>query len=266
MIGFQTELFPDDRQSDEDATTRGLEKKDLYEMVAKTYFLPPFASRGVTREYILKVNSDQVFRVTTNELRHFEVDLTSEMQRKVLGLTNAILVRKLNHLLRLRGQNPLGFTEYDVPEQAWLHRVARFIDQTSLTEFFEAPVVAEPPVHNGSHSISLIYHGRLSASKWFLRHPAIKSNRRFWDTLRSISDTYKAFISLDISIEILQRELEENQRKRTMVSHSLEDMITKASLTYTAIEYPDLKPEDVIGGSANITPHMRQQLSRNSKL
>ena len=101
-------------------------------MLAKTYYLPPFTSRGMTRDYLLKVHRDQVFRAKSLDLRYFEVELTPEMNRRVGLLNNCFLVRKVNVLLNSRGQVALGFDEYDPPEESWLYRVVRYIDPTNI--------------------------------------------------------------------------------------------------------------------------------------
>jgi len=266
MIGFDENLRTDQPQSDEGADTKSLEKRDLYEMVHKNWFIPPYASRGVTRDYLLKVHNNKVFRITYGEIKHFEVDLTPEHQRKVQGMGHAVLLRKLNILLQLTGRNQLGFTEHDLPDQGWLHRMARIIDPTSLTEFFDTPVHPEPAPTSGSLNISLIYHGRLAAARWFMRHPNIKSNRRFWDSLHTIGNLFRAYLNKSLAIETLERELAAQQREKVDMANNLDDLISKAALTYSAILNPGLKPDAVIGGSGDITGDMRSELQRNAKL
>jgi hypothetical protein len=117
MIGFQNELNPERGQSQEEAETRNLEKKEIYDMLVHKYYLPPYSSRGVTREYLLKVHNDKCFRVFLLELKHFEVELTTKMTRRVGIQNNGLLVKKINLLLNSRKMNPLGFDEYDPPDQ-----------------------------------------------------------------------------------------------------------------------------------------------------
>jgi hypothetical protein len=143
MIGFQPELHGDMPQPDEGLDTRSLEKKELFDMVSAVWLVPPYSSKGVTRDYLLRVHRNTVFRVNTNEIRRFEVDLTKEAQKKIGTINNALLVRKLNILLTDQGREVLGFTEFEIPESSWLHRVARYIDQTNLLEILERPVRPE---------------------------------------------------------------------------------------------------------------------------
>lgn len=266
MIGFDSQLRGDMRQMDEEADTRMLEKKELYELVSKRWFIPPYQSRGVTRDYLLKVHKDRVYRLTNGEIKHFEVELGPEHHRKAQGMGHAVLIRKLNLLLQITNRKPLGFTEHDIPDQNWLHRIARHIDPTSITEFFEVPIRLEPMVNQNSHPIACIYHGRLAAAKWFMQHQQVNSNRRFWESLHSVSNLYRALLNKDLAIECMQKELQEQQQERNIMAGNLEDLISKTSLTYTAILNPALKPDAVIGGSGDVTAGMRQELLRNSKL
>ena len=117
MIGFQEEYNAEDVRPDEGYETKRLSKKELYEMISRQYMLPPLNSKGVTRGYLLKVHKGDVFRVSKNEMKHFEVDLTPEMQIRVGTLNNAILVKKLNILLEASNRPQLGFCEYEIPDQ-----------------------------------------------------------------------------------------------------------------------------------------------------
>lgn len=117
MIGFQDELNPEKGQITEDLETRNLEKKELYDLLAHKYYLPPYHSRGVTREYLLKVYRGQCYRVPLMELKHFEVELTTKMTKRVGVQNNGLLVRKLNILLESKNLHSLGFDEFDPPEQ-----------------------------------------------------------------------------------------------------------------------------------------------------
>jgi predicted DNA-binding transcriptional regulator len=170
MIGFQPELLGDIPQADEGLDTRNLEKRELYDMVGAVWFLPPYSSKGVTRDYLLRVHRNTVFRVNTNELKRFEVDISKEAQKKIGTINNALLVRKINILLSVQGLQGLGFSEYEIPESGWLFRVARFIDPTNLLEVFERAVRPEAPLSNQSNPCTRIYYGRLHASSFLFRN------------------------------------------------------------------------------------------------
>ena len=104
-------------KSDEEPETRNLDKSQLYEMVSELHFLPPLHSRGITREYLLDVHRNQVYKVELQTLKHFEVNLNQRQTKKVGVINSPLLVRKLNLLLKSRKENDLGFDEYDPPDQ-----------------------------------------------------------------------------------------------------------------------------------------------------
>lgn len=119
MIGFFKKMDGQYSQTknDEEHTTKNLDKAELYEMIAQTFCLPPLHSRGITREYLLDVHRDKVFKVDTKMLKSFEVNLTPKQTKKVGVINSALLVKKLNLLLASRNQKPLGFNEHDPPDQ-----------------------------------------------------------------------------------------------------------------------------------------------------
>ena len=102
MIGFQPELQEDIAQVDEGLDTKNLLKKELYDMVSAVWHLPPYSSKGVTRDYLLRVNGDQVFRVNSNELKRFEVELSKDQQKKNGTVNNALLVKNSTYSSRHR--------------------------------------------------------------------------------------------------------------------------------------------------------------------
>ena len=55
MICFQNELQGDVVQTDEGAETKDMDKKGIYDILAHKFYLPPYHSKGVTREYLLSV-------------------------------------------------------------------------------------------------------------------------------------------------------------------------------------------------------------------
>ena len=267
MIGFQPEFHADEPQADEGYDTKNLSKKELYEFVSRVYMLPPVASKGLTRDYLLQVHKGDVFRVPIGEFKHFEVDLSPDMERRVGTINNSILVKKLNILLQETGRKPLGFTEFEIPEQVvalliqkWLYKVARYIDKTSLTEFFEYPVEPEPPLSKTSSAISQIFFGRLYASQFFFRERMAKQSKRLWEALKVVSETYRTWMNQTTTVEILEYELRQTKEKLAQLHGNLEDLIGKASFTYTAIINPNVQPGVMLEGGDSFTADMRAQL------
>ena len=117
MIGFDQEPISERGHISEEPETRHLDKRELYNMLAHRLYLPPLTSRGVTRDYLLKVHREQYFRVPLLELKHFEVELTPAMMKRVGLQNNALLMKKLNALLVSRKQKELGFETFDPPDE-----------------------------------------------------------------------------------------------------------------------------------------------------
>ena len=124
--------------------TSNLSKNELYELVSSTYLLPPCSSKGLTRNILLQTHRDDIYSLEARTYKKFEVELSKAQLKKVGIMNNALLVRKLNMLHRLRGEKELGFSEFEIPDQNWLYKIARYADQTNLLEFFETAVVPEP--------------------------------------------------------------------------------------------------------------------------
>lgn len=265
MIGFQQGLA-DIARPEEPAETASLSKNQLYDRVASTYFIPPYLSRGVTRDYLLRVLNDQVFRVTHNVIKHFEVDLDKAHTTKTSSPNNSLVVKKLNLLLDHQNNRPLGFDEYDVPESTWLYRVARFIDQTNILELFERAVRPEPPVTGQSRPIVRTYHGRMYASRYFFEHPGVRGNRKIWESLRSISEAFKAYQSMTITADVLNHELEETRRRIAQMQGNLNDLVGKCAFTYAGLIDNNIRPEIVMQGGVGYTEAMKDTINRASRL
>lgn len=266
MIGFSQDLQGIINTNTEGPDTSHLQKNELYELVARDYFLAPSGSRGITREYLLAVREGRVFRVTNADWKCFEFRLERGQLRKTGMINNAILVRKLNLLLKSKGGKELGFSEYDIPEQNWLFKVARFIDQTNMLEFFEEPIENEPLPSQHSSPISKIYWGRLYAGEYLFEDEKKKSNKKLWQSLRVLSEAYRMLLGSRMHGEVLEHDLLETRKKILEQESSLQDLLSKVSFAYTSIDNPAITADLVINNQAQLTPEMRQQLSLSSQL
>ena len=113
MIGFSQD-FQCFKRRDDGTGLDSVQKGKLYKLIAEEYLIQPIASKGVDKDYLLKVRDGEVFRVTNREFKQFEFSLERKSQQTKVGIVNnALLVRKLNLLLRSRGERELGFTEYN---------------------------------------------------------------------------------------------------------------------------------------------------------
>jgi len=266
MIGFQPELHEYAPCQTEGLETSNLQKNELYDLVSNTFYIPPYGSKGTTREWLLDVYNSKVYRITVMEFKQFDIRLSKEQLRRTGTHSNALLVRKLNLLLSEREEKPLGFTEHEVPDQTWLYRIARYIDQTNLLEFFEAPVKPEPPLTSDCHIIPKIHFGRLHACQWLFRTSAMKTNKKLWEQFKLVSETYRMLSAHKINTEILEYELDLTRKKVISLESTLQDLIHKSAFTYSFLEDPNIRPEVVMAGGDKFTAEMREQLNTNAKL
>jgi hypothetical protein len=265
MIGFTEEPGTEKGHPNEDPETRELDKRKLYNMLSQQYFLPPFTTKGITRDYLVRVHRHQVYRVQLFELMHFEVELTTQMKNRVGLPNNSLLVRKLTRLLRSRDLPELGFDDFEPPEENWLYRIARFVDRTNVLQFFEAPVT--PPQINlrETNIIHRTHYGRLQASRYFHRLPGARSDKKLWDSLHSLSSIYRSYMCQNLLLEKLNAEVQAANTKREELQRQLDNLIGQASLAYTSIERPAVRAAAIIQNE-NITPQDREQMLLNCRL
>jgi hypothetical protein len=266
MIGFAQDLQDISKVRDEGPETLKLQKNELYDLVAADFVLPPCTSKGVTREYLLNVRNGKVFRVTNQQMKTFEYTLEKKHNRKSQLVSNPILVRKLNILLKTYGQLELGFDEYHVPEQNWLYKMARYIDRTNLLEFFEEPVEREPAPTDTSSSISKIHYGRQYACEYLFDEQQKKANKKLWYSLRVLAETYRMLMGSKIHVEVLQHELVETIARVKEQEAALQDLLGKAAFAYAAIDNHNITADAVITNMNSLSPEVRTRLSMVSQL
>lgn len=145
-------------------------------------------------------------------------------------------------------------------------RVARYIDRTNLTEFFEKNVDQEQPLTKQASHVSHIYYGRMKASKYFFQPPATKKNRKLWDSLRSISDSYRAWQSQRLTVEVLEQAVKDAQAKADEQDRVLGDMISTTALSYITLQHPEVSADEIIKGAKEEHPEVKQALQMACKL
>ena len=118
-----------------------------------------------------------------------------------------------------------------------------------MTEFFEMPVVREPALQPKASLISQMYHGRRRAYRYLIQVKQAKNNKRFWESLREISDSYREYQNQDFTVAQLQKEAERAQEKATRMRVDLEDKISKAAFSYVTLKNPAITSTMIFKGS-----------------
>jgi hypothetical protein len=135
-----------------------------------------------------------------------------------------------------------------------------------LLEFFEAPIIPEMPITKDSSKIVKIHWGRLKASKFFFRIAEVRSDRKLWDSLKAVSSSYRAYQGQKILVDKMQYELEQANIKIVELGRHLDDQISKIAFSYTMIENPRIRPEQIINGSQDVTQEIRDQIMQNCRM
>ena len=84
--------------------------------------------------------------------------------------------------------------------------------------------------------------------------------------LKILSEVYRTLMAQRINAELLEQEVRHNREKSLQLDTSLQDLIGKAALTYSAIENPNINPQMFISGSKDFTDDMKGTLHNNARL
>lgn len=144
--------------------------------------------------------------------------------------------------------------------------MARYIDQTNIVEYFEEHVKDESLVLGASSSnIVKLHIGRKNATAYFFQDEKIKTNRKLWDTVRSLTDFHRSLLSQNLLIDSLRHQLKEAEKKAVEMKQSQEDQISKVAFTYTTLLNPTFRADQFVNGDA-LDPQLRATLSLNCQL
>ena len=118
----------------------------------------------------------------------------------------------------------------------------------------------------GNNIVYRTHFGRLKASRYFHRLPEAKKDRKLWEGLHDISNTYRSYQCQRLIIEKLNLELDTAIKKSTELERALETMISQAAFLYTTHEQPSVRAEGIIHGDKDVSPEARGQILMNCKL
>ena len=125
---------------------RNQSKSQLYSVNAFTFFLPSKHSRATSKLYLYRVQTNQVFRVMRQQILEFESRLQPDECVRVSFMNIPMVVARLNRLLVQQGLQELSFTATTMPDDDWVFRVVRFVDQSNVLGCFKRGVRnSQPP-------------------------------------------------------------------------------------------------------------------------
>ena len=102
--------------------------------------MPNKESRGVTREYLSGVYLNQIYRTGRLEMQQFEARLLLKDLARNSFFNMSVVLERLIALMAQLGLPPLGFNENVNPDETWVCRIARFIDQWNILRIFRRRV------------------------------------------------------------------------------------------------------------------------------
>lgn len=266
MIGFSEDLLDDQPRQDEGPDTRSLSKKELYNMVSLSWMLPPYNSKGITRDYLLKVLRDEVYRITARDWKDFEYKLQSNQLKRTAVINNSLMVQKISIMLHLFGLKPLGFTMFDPPDQNWLYKVARFVDTTNFMEAFETKVADPPALHENSHNIEKLHQCRRDVSKYLFSEPRVKNSKKVWEMLRSLSESFRMLTSYQATTKTLENQLRHAMEKVHQASINMSEWLEKAARVFTIVQDTELRSDHLVEGGEELDMRMNRKAQVAKKL
>jgi hypothetical protein len=254
MIGLQRPA-QQALNNNEPPAIRGLSKHQLYLLLCETYMLPSIDSKGINRTYLVGVYSERNFRVPLLDYKRFEAELTPQQQKK----TNLV------NLLREKGRHPLGFPTFVIPEEAWLCKVARFVDRKNVMEFFGAELEPLQPVTIDSERV---HQGRLAAHRYIFHNNNLLDNPRIFSCVKEISESYRKIISRRIDLEDAENTINLLRDRITEEEGQMKSALVKTATTIISIANDNFNPEEIYieeDDRGNGQAH-RQQLGEMTRL
>ena len=144
--------------------------------------------------------------------------------------------------------------------------MARFIDMTNLTEFFEKAIQPEPALTPQASHISHIYYGRKNASKYFFQPPGSKTNRKLWEDLRSISESHRLLQGHQLTVEVLRQAFLDAQTNAHDYNKGLGNQIYKAAIAYITLKHPTVDADSILKAAEMDLPEVKEELQMACKL
>lgn len=126
------------KNTEESEATSGLSKKKLFDKVSSKHLMPGLKSKACTRLYLTKAYKGEVFLVKLEDIALFEAQNIASVPLRAPGLNVLVITQLVDALLRKLGKKTLGFTETTLPEEDYILRICRYVDQNNVLDVFMA--------------------------------------------------------------------------------------------------------------------------------
>ena len=266
MIGLAKIFDGANARNQEASETKDLSKHKIYSRLNEQYLLPPEDSKGVCRSWLLQVWYGNVYRVGLRDFKTFEVGVTSTHMKRN-GLTNLMhLMLRINGLLKGRGEKVLGFHEFTVPDEKWLCKIARYVDQSNVLEFFQLPVNPITHLSPDMPPSEQIHYCRMFAYDHLLVHPGHMKNQLVYNAVIQISEWHRKNMAKRIEAEECDLKLKQVTREQKNAEMSLKDHVLKAATALYCIEKPAFRPDKLINGGQDLEQEDRRRLQELAEM
>jgi hypothetical protein len=232
MLGRLQNHHPENNNDDLPPEFRGITKTSLYNGLVNEVLLPPLESKGVNKRYLVRVATNQIFRLNLLDFKRFEITLLPRHWKKQVYLNLGVLFRKLTLLMGERNLPELGFIEQNIPSEEYLIKVCRYIDQENITEAFLESCPNPTIVNSLSRQI---HFAKIEAQQFlFGDNPALRSPKVL-NMLQEVNDLARRVKNRRAELGDLDRFRQSLQAKILEDEGSLLGSLSNASLCILTI-------------------------------
>ena len=204
MIAF---LANNEQEDDEDIPVeyRKTSKQQLYTSLSNEYLLPPMLSKGVNKRWLVNVATGVVFRLNLMEFKRFEIQLFPRHWKNQAWINLSVLFRKVSSLLAERQLAPFGFNDHCVPDESWLIKVLKFIDQENILETFIEPCPNPARINCPTREVHM---DKLGAQTYLFGDQPVLRTPKVVGMLRDINDIGRKVRNRRADLHDLDRQTE----------------------------------------------------------
>lgn len=200
-----------DPRENEPIEIRNLSKSQLYMQLAEEYHLPSKNSKGVNREYLVRVFQAQVLRVEVRDFKLFMAELTPIQLKKSPFVNLSDVYERMNVLLREIGHPPFGFSHGLLPEEKWLLGIVRFVDRANILGAF---VRSLPVPGELARTVSCRIKSAQRNANTYLNQGIAEAHNKYWAQKAAVWESYKKLRSTNKDIEDQEDILRRLREKR----------------------------------------------------
>lgn len=207
---------------------RGLNKKELHEYLHERWHLPPHNARGVTRDYLVKVHLNQVFRINDVELKQFLANLTKKMTKKVPLINSTDVKAKVEMMLSELALPPLGYPPNIIPDETWLLNVARFMDRTNIAAIFKKDI---PDSEALDIPTARMKAAKVNCERYLLTADGLLHHTDVFEAVKAIFYSHKRVNNKNSEVQALQARLQVANRQLQEERVRLQGYLEQAATT-----------------------------------